>query len=225
MAIYMWREWGGRTPWVNTLAYYPLAENFNDYSWNNYNLTNAWASITTSGGVDCAYYDGWDWSYYYDGINLTWTYTLSVRWKPSAITSAYQWIAVAWTNYDNQNGDFWWISQTPSGELWASDWFDGTYSAMSGVVVTVNNWYLVTTTVSNYKVCKIYVNGVLKWTADRGTHLLRNQIWITIWGKRWRNTISEKANGYISNVILEDKVRTDQEVADYYNSIKWTYGL
>ena len=75
-----------RNPWANTVGYYPLNTDFDDYSWNSRNLTNTNATITTLGGVSCAYYWGNAYSTYTGYSLIRDARTTSVWMNPSDLT-------------------------------------------------------------------------------------------------------------------------------------------
>lgn len=213
--------WWWWQPWANTLAYYPLSADFNDASWNGYNLTNSWWSITTVWWVGCAYYDGSSYSLNTSNPIFSWTYTISV-WRRPASTSWVMWMVLAWTSSTNVEWDFWWLQQS-SWVIWASDWYTLNRSVNSNFTVSADTWYLLTTTVSNYRDVTIYVNWALKNSLVRWNSLY-NQTWVILWAKKW-NVYSEMSTWYISNVIFEDKVWTVTEIADYFDQTKSNYWL
>lgn len=210
----------GWTPWSNTLAYRPLTSTttVNDQSGNNYNLTNT-GSVTfwTYKGVDCAYFS-WSnkltttsfvsnqqavtvscWVYFIrNGYSNNWNYNQFVRrWGWSS--------ANFWPYYENN---------TSTKKIVCSPWWIGTKtptSDSSRMYITVTfNW-------SN--TIKLYMNWVLDGTNSSATVPSWSRIWV--WGYTANNTNVRK--WWISEVIVENKVRTDQEIADYYNQTKATY--
>ena len=57
-AVYKWEDlvrWW--KPWANTVAYYPLKEDANDYSGNNRNGTASNVNFTTLNWIECAYFN------------------------------------------------------------------------------------------------------------------------------------------------------------------------
>lgn len=206
-------------PWINTLAYYPLDTDFNDYSSTGADLTNTWWTITTIDGVTCAYYDWGDYSQNTTLPSLTWTRTLSCRRRPAS-TSGVMWVMVSWyVTYENLKQR--WIQQSSWVMRW-SEWVTLEQSVSSWISVTAWNWYHVVTTIENWTTAKIYVNGVLCNTVTR-TDAIQSWQWICIWA-RASNTHSEKANWYVSEAIVEWVAWTQQEVLDYFNQTKANYG-
>jgi hypothetical protein len=69
-----------------------------------------------------------------------------------------------------------------------------------------------------------YKDGVqlTGWTWNSGT----SYSWILIGTNEWNNSNTlDRYCGYMSAVIFENRKRTAQEVATYYNQTKSTYGL
>lgn len=221
--VYGGTGWGGGwTPWENTVAYYPLISDFNDASWKWYNLTNNWGTITTLNGVSCAYYNGSGYSYN-SSAPVTNIRTLSCWRNPNATGSA-MWILSTWIvwSYWESSYKIYWIQQRSNWVICGTDWYaeevDSTFS------VTTGNWYHLVITVENGTTAKLYVNWELKNTITRNNAIQPWQ-WITISCKPLNTTYPNKMTWYISEAIIENKARTAQEVADYYNKTKSNYWL
>lgn len=209
-----------RTPWTNTLAYRPLTSTttVNDQSGNNRNLTNT-GSVTfwTYKGVNCAYFS-WSnkltttsfvsnqqavtvscWVYFIrNGYSNNWNYNQFVRrWGWSS--------ANFWPYYDTSNKK---IVCSPWG-MWTI--YPTTDTVRRHLTVTFN-W-------SN--IVKLYVNWVLDGTNSSAS--VPSWSRFGVWGYTINNTNVRK--WWISEVIVENKVRTDQEIANYFNQTKSNYWL
>ena len=221
--IYNSPNWGGgwwRQPWANTLAYYQFDNNLNDSSWNNRNFTvKTWTVTysTTSWGAKYAYFNNSTWTNYYEmSLNYTAPMTVSFFFNPQADygtwTSTVHTIFEIWYN----QGYCRWFNTL--GISW-----DG-ISSVPFYAMQTNQWYLVTYT-RNGSSWKMYINGTLNgsWTPNHttGTRTVRvciNQVWNT-------NNSNFANNGYISELIMEDKERTAQEISDYFNQTKSLYWI
>lgn len=230
MAIYMWREWGGRTPWANTKAYYPLTltTTTSDQSWNGYNLS--WSSgaysFTTKDWVECVYFP---WNGGNSTIPLTNQY-IQITWKRTRMCWCYanhkssnQWVFVTWAYYGR---DLLWMYVSTADKPVLSDWY--AYEAVTNVNIVGGRHHLCATfDYSNSKQGKIYVDWNL---AATNTFSWTYETWdtVTLWSKSYSSSGSqytEKFNGYVSEAIFEDRVRTAQEIADYYNNTKVNYWI
>jgi hypothetical protein len=220
-------EYKGFVPWVNTLAYYPLETDTKDYSWNNRNLTNSW--ITFDGGV-WVFNGNAIWYYTNNSLwnNLN-NFTYSVYVNPSSITS--------WTFGGNVNinrvisiiqyGTIPTYDKTlslcnSSQAQWYNyyNWLKEVYTTW----ISINTWCYLTYTWDGNTI-KIYKNWVL-WQslACWWSYTWYTQATLCVWNNTNTQQI-QKYYGKISNVIIENKARTAQEVQDYYNQTKSNYWL
>lgn len=205
-------------PWANTVAYYPLESDVNDYSWNNYNWTNNGVTFSNVWGVDCAVFTNastkiwlpWFWNF----TNLT----VSAWIKTTANIQISSVVGIAPTS-DNKNFSlsiYNWTA-TLSRYTWIS------YNITDGVV---NDWiwhHIVGTYTSTWWT-KLYVDWVYI-DADATTTSVSSSSGYTFiwWHQSWQSMFAYVWN--ISNVILETAERTAQEVADYYDLTKWDYWI
>ena len=221
--IYWATWWGGWwKPWANTIAYYPLDTDFNDASWNGYNLTNSWGTITTSDWVACAYFS---WS-----SNVMASASISVTTQDSTFAfwmkkmrhtnnerfihrtndNIEQAIAWRWTQWQLNfiNWQNWWRSNGYNSNTPEWQWIFVVGTWWSSWNKAYLNW--VEQTLS-------YLNGNASSTALSVTYsdiVLGNNRW---WSQPWQC--------YLSNVIIENKVWTADEVSEYYNLTKSNYWL
>ena len=197
-------------PWANTIAYYPLKEDTNDYSWNSRNLTNSWATFWTYQWISCVYWTA----------RAQWINTPSLNWVKT-ISLWTNWSG----NYTNSNSNFSVIYADGQATSLAYrkyndyklQFYDGAYNLINSYIT--NQRYNLVVTFDG--TAKIYINWQLLW---QRTNTVQYTWWI-FYFMRWVWT-GDTIDGYLwgmSNIILEDKTRTAQEVAKYYNSTKWNY--
>lgn len=215
----------GWQPGANTVLYVPMDTDLSDHWPNNISLTNTNVTIGTVGWINAWLFpvaDGYynltaDLSSYissWEYTVLVWVNTLELpTWSnPTPFTSI--WWGMATSPYR------WWI-------MWLrTDWFgisvEG-WQAKSSIIPTLNTWYLI---------CWVYKTneGILyiNWNQEANnsrtlSYGFQNfgiwQDWYDNEGKR------RHRRGYISNFILENKVRTAQEIEDYYNQTKSLYWI
>lgn len=204
--------WGWQ-PWANTVAYYPLNStyNFTDQSWNWYDLTVSDAVITTLNGISCASYT---WGRAYNSSAPVGTQRTQSAWIYNPWSS---WVIVG--TWEDQESFYAIMLYLNSSRISVSDfhqwWAEWT-------IPTQNAWHHVLTTADN-SALKVYMDWTLiaSWTHDRTD----SSTWISAWGKPFANAFPDVYTGYLSNVIVENVVRTDQEVADYYDLTKWDYWI
>jgi hypothetical protein len=206
-------------PWANTVAYYPLTSvsTVNDMktSGTKYNLTNTWVTFGTYQGVDCAYLSTSSQLSNTSFNELHWALprTFSFWVYDKGNSSSWEWVYVFhWkTQKTNQMvlvfrwGNKYQISQWGSSwNFWAPTFWQWTYH------------------------CVIYDGTKFEWFKN----------WTSIW--TWTYTINTQWNelyfwkhdnlwnsmdGYFSNIIIENKVWTAQDVSDYYDISKANYWL
>lgn len=203
-----YQEWGGwRQPWANTVAYYPLTADTNDYSWNSRNLTNSWVIFT-----------GWVWNF--DGssyANRSWTeqlntwYTISFIAKSSVNNTAFI--------FDMRNNNEYWQGVYLVTENWnfkvrqqkasndeeeysrARDWNE-------------NHWAITWT----WNVWTVYFNWTQVKQATINNSINTSNTNLALWARYSLN--SWYYTWTIREFIVEDKVWSTQEVSDYYNTIE-----
>ena len=221
----------GWQPWANTIAYYPLTSEttVNDMSGNNRNLTNRWwVTFWTHYWISCANITWNSDSPHQNSKYLYW----DVTWFP---TWAWQRTYNFWMYQDNQatSQNAMYIAQWTAGMnkmVVVLQWRDFSWNVWltsywywSGVTSPIIwEWHNIIITYSWSKF-SYYVNGEEKinWvhTVDTSSSLV--SIW---WTSQEANTWSS-FNWCFSSLILEDKERTAQEVANYYNLTKSNYWI
>lgn len=228
--IYWATWWGGGwwQPWANTIAYYPLATDVDDASGNNLNLTNHWITFSdwyailettnqTSTQWPYASYSGW----------ITWYKTISCWFYKTGTTN---WMLCIWHDDGSLTNAYfqlrtqnpnWFSLSTSGGGTFNGDITNNSYT------INFNQRHLVTITQdvaqnswAGSGNLTVYLDGNLYGTVNR--YMNRPLCWFgsaTEWwyyyNFPWKS----------SNLIIEDKERTAQEVADYYNQTKWDYWL
>lgn len=200
-------------PWANTLVYYPFDTDINDYSWNNYNLTNYWnvsitevSWVTSANFINSAPY----WLYNSDtNITIQWKYTFLVWmyyvWWWSAYPRVFGWTDNRFMLYRNgaiepNAANWWWIQSIP------------------------NTWELI-----------VFVGNLTTWAWDGYKNWTYIKSWTgTTWARHgirlWWNE-GNASNGTdafywaMSKLIFENRQRTAQEIADYFNQTKSLYWI
>ena len=207
-------------PWANTILYYSFNNTLNDGSWNNYNLTNSWTTFVTlnsdkkvlSVEQASATYTWWPnlvWEsitvsfWFADTATRTW---LSNRSYVHLVNDIVQ-VTHAWPKQNNR--------------LYASVQWQNNYE-QAPIYNDTNVWHHVVITFDDStKQQKEYVDNSLKSTTTYSNWISGTISQIKIWwtGYAW------EVHFKIGDVILEDKVWTDQEIEDYYNQTKADYWI
>lgn len=215
-------QWGWQ-PWANTIAYYPLnsTTTVNDLSWNWYNLTNVnnWILFQIYQWVDCSVFSN---NNYYNALVIT---TWDIIPKTTFTYSAWLYIL----DYDYNPRLFTTYGASPYCVLLNYPWYweriaiwSSTASAGLSIIKNSRHLYTVTWNFSTWQYIW-YIDWVVNnsWSWNPITPW----VWVAIWcpdaiSQSWQ---ADKYNGWMSNVIVEDKIRTAQEVSDYYTLTSWDY--
>lgn len=204
-------------PWVNTLFYASLNWNTNsEWTLNPTFNSQSWTiTYPTTWNIQYAYLNSWKmvWDIWTPPTN-TITFQTWVSWETAWCIAVW---AISWGNNPHNVGIqlyFSWNQRavyTQNNTSWYGLWDSS----------NANTWYLIT------------------WVKD-GTTLTLYKNWASIWSVACASSFNQHTNLYIANngaspisnvsmrvsdIILEDKARTAQEVADYYNLTKSNYWL
>lgn len=222
------QEW---QPWVNTLAYYPLESNGNDFSWNNNNLTTFnWITFgTLSSWKEYAIFNG------SSSWNSVIAKTNSISFSNSAYTASL-WIKPEnnWWSYPNQYHLFnigtwqvnfrlitsWYGKYTPATYYNSNQWI--IYQSSISPIVDWNWHHFVVT--ANLTSISLYIDNVLIWTQS-GSITSYSWNWVIT---LWVNPDDTTYYGYkwwMSDVIFEKAIWSEQDRTDYYNLTKSNYWL
>lgn len=226
MGVYFWVEYP--YPWTNTLAYRPLnsTTTVNDQSGNNIQSTNVWVTFWTYQWVDCWYFD-WN-SYIYTNSGLT--------------TIPATWTSCVWFYYDGNSttsAPIYWQTATDNASIKQtfrvkSNWVNVGYwvSSTSSWGMTISqspSWWCMMCRAWDWSSLNFYLyKNWTKYTATKDSSYTSKDetftnfsIWYEAYSKGWYI----KYKWWVSNLIIENRMRTEQEIADYYNNTKSIYGL
>jgi len=203
-------------PWANTLAYYPLTQDANDYSWNNYNITTSWASSYTTDGalLPNSNHAGLLVPFSIDTSN---NYTFSFWCNPLYHPSIDDMRGIDCTESTSNRLISLWDDMYIIKHWWGSSnstkfWTDWSY--------TTNTRYYVTYTIDNWTV-KTYLNWVQLWTKTWVSwHTCALRFW-----QEWNMWADRHWYWYMKDIIIENKVWTADEILNYFNVYKSLYWL
>jgi hypothetical protein len=201
-------------PWVNTIGYRPLTDDYDDYSGNGYDFNSNSTNLTTVDWVKCC-----DLGTSYCDANITITtlpYTIafyckikntSARWI-DVLFAEWGWWGWSWVWASTSNIYIRYGNVTDTDQTWSftPDWdwhlYVATFSATWGWLYI--DWQLFQTLKNPQS--DPDTNGTPFYIGhDNGNHII--------------------GNAYMWAVILEDKARSAQDVSDYYDLTKWDYWI
>jgi hypothetical protein len=229
---YIWnqkvRPSGWWTPPATCVAYYPLEDDFLDYSWNGYDLTNSWIVLGTTTDGYKAWQLGVNKFAYTTAFNFQltnstprtiafWEWCSSITagsWSMAAIMKSY----TSW-----QNACFWAITYVYSTLWWMWDprfqdsWWSSTTQPIdyNMSLIDANQMHSYVFAVDS-SWASWYKDGVLIGSATAnysGTYT-----WFVI-GNNKSTDPSRNLDWYIRQVVIDAWLRTAQDVLNYHN---WT---
>jgi hypothetical protein len=218
----------GWTPWANTIAYYPLTSsstnkdivnnrNLTTFWWVTYETLSSWLSVARLSGVSSS--------------NSNQLITDSHTWYNIGTISV-------WGKPENNGWSY--VNKYILARVWNQEYLDlftawnGVYNARSKVSssssriytsnispIVDNKWHHFVAS-SSVNSIALYIDWVLIWQTNTTANELSTNAYLYIWSN------DDSYYGYkwlMSNVIIENKARTAQEISDYYNQTKANYWL
>ena len=220
----------GWKPWANTIWYRPLTSEttINNQVTGGTNLTNLGVTFWTANGVDCATFSGNPDTNHTVMQRLYWTITWLPTWanprtfcywvynSNNAETNNYETYIFQWQWSTNKMVLI--ASSKESRNYWISQWW-----ALGTFWTVLREQRCHHCIVYDWSKFTWYVNGVSTWD---WTYTINTwNTYFSLWSGRPDDTAWASFNWNFSRLIIEDKARTAQEVADYYNQTKANYGL
>lgn len=203
-----------RTPWPNTIAYYPLdiTNTTADMSGNSYDLTNNWATFTTLNGVECVQTGS---SAYLNNTTALMpsgsaNRTISVRCNQTNMDTL-NWI-LGYGQSSNLNSCKLCV-YTSEYTFYSSNFF----KSGSSVTTWVRALYTITW---DWTTVRQYVNGskVKEDASALNTTAVSASYPFVIWVDNVN--LNSPFDWYMAEIIVEDIARTDQNISDYFDLIK-----
>lgn len=202
-------------PWANTIAYFPFKEDaLDEIGSRSLTINNCTIS---------------DWVM---NINSQASYMLlssSIWW--SQITGSvwyYYWALSTWWGWNTLFAKNWWdyhhilMPATTSGwTVWNIGFFKKTRYP-SSKTLELWKWYHIVF-VKNWTNEKIYVNAELVLDSNSSFDNNSQPLWII--ANYTASSWNQWAQWKMSELFFEDKLRTVQEISDYYNQTKANYWL
>lgn len=201
-------------PWANTIAYYKFDNNLNDSSGNNRNLTTYSWTFT--------YWTTVQWAKFVQMDTSTSSSNLAVPFNLSNYTVSW-WISfseIRWSTYQWIMVDLEWWDGYPRLHTYANKVYSFTWDTW--IAWTVNTWYNLIC-VCDWLILKEYINGTFISSYTLTTDVSSGTLIID--GIADKSRTQYRISWKLSELILENKARTAQEISDYYNQTKANYWL
>ena len=187
----------GWKPWANTIAYYPLKTDFNEWSWKSWlDITEKWwVSIQNWYALFSSWYCiFWDWA------TIEWSKTISMWiYRTSSRVYLLNWqYANQYIIIDNS-----WYCYIPAWQI-------------PNTFITANSWVHLVFLEWDTNM-EVYINWQLAWSLWKW--------WLQYKWTQISDYSNQKFSWRISELIFEDKIRTADEILAYYNQTKSLYGI
>lgn len=192
----------GRRPWENTIAYFPFDTDATDHSWNWITLSNLWSKqslwykFTNASNFSRNLNTARFVSLRCKVISWRWSWT----WQVAVIMYWAMWYNLMHSQSDFRNTIQFWNSWG----TWRKSWTWMAYNQRYNLAWSYN-W---TTAV-------MYVNWIKTTLVNSSSYYSQANAESLVSGS-WYDID-------LSKVILEDRVRTDEEVVEYFNKTKKYY--
>lgn len=201
-----------RTPWENTISYFPFREDFADHKWNrtltvnDCTIDNGSAKINSQSSYMTLSSTIW-WSditinlrYYYWAYSTWWWWnTLFARKGWTYHHLLIPATSSSWTVWQVGFYNSWWYPWNEVLQLW--EWYN---------IIVVKSW-------NNQK---IYINSKLVEDSNSSFNNNSYPIWIIANYDSWQ---SQWAQGRMSELFFENKLWTQEEIDEYFNMSKAEY--
>lgn len=224
--------WGGWQPWVNTIAYFPLEEDFNDHSWNWHTATNNGVTLATVDWKDVGSFNGSSYISISDASDLRGSnnYTTSLWYKYTSGWNTAMDLFCKWK--DNATSSWSWgrlLLSSDRTQAWQHAWNNTGNPIISLAVTGILDWNrhnMVFAFDSSNSMC-LYFDWVLQSSVSTSGYSFSYNNTDDVQIGRWKNRAEYTYyyNGYMSEVILESTTWSAQEVADYYDLTKANYWI
>lgn len=201
------------SPWDDTIAYFPFREDFADHKWsrtltvNDCSINNGSAKINSQSSY----------------MNLSST----IWWSDITINVwYYYWALSTWWWWNTLFARTWWtyhhflLPATTSDwkTIWQAGFYNSAWYPWSKVLEVWHRYNIII--VKSWTNQKIYINGEL--IEDSNSSFDNNSwpVWTIANYNSWQ---SQWAQGRMSELIFENKLWTQEEATDYFNSSKSEY--
>ena len=161
----------------------------------------------------------WNKSLYNTSVPVWTIRTQMARCYITGTTTSNYWVVYTWNVSNSGSWQLFWIRIRHDGNWnhpWTANWKDGISPSSLNI-----SWWTHIVGVGDWTNHTLYVNWQL--VSSNNYSAITSSTGIYIW---WVTSWSDDPyQWYMSNVILESKGRTAQEISDYYNQTKWNYWI
>jgi len=209
-------------PTSDTVAYFPLKWNYNEWSWKTVTTTISWTlsfardSVLNLDYLNCSS----AWWFYTSNLWTQWNITLSWWCKPNW-NNAWMELFAVWYNTSTLTHIWWWISWWSNPWKWAFSFSSASTDKISSLTRT-NEWhhFVITYNIST-RAWTLFVDGVQLLSVTFSDWSISSNVLVIGW--RYRNDFQEAWNWWVSRVIYEKRIWSATDILNYYNKTKKYY--
>lgn len=203
-------SWGwGWQPWANTIWYRPLETDLKDYSWNNYDFTTySWTTTFVNWMVQT------NWKISRNNVlDVSNNFTLLMYIVPNSDNNAESYLFFSDNNnLANANFGYWFWSYRLGWVVnWTREWnyYSASLDWNPHLLCVTKNW-------NSYD---LYLDGVFAKNETTSV-AIPSSTYMVLW-----NVTSNTKTMKFWKLIIEDRIRTDIEISNYYDQTKSTYWI
>ena len=207
-------------PTSSTVAYFPLTEDFNDKITWNWPTTSSWTiTFTTVDWVKCSSCPSWSVKRWYNNRNFsTWNNvsTWSFWCKKNSYSHEWQVMITTWYwattraksmwFHNNQFWTWWWTNDfyVWDAKIWERALYTWTFDW------STTRWYI------NWQLIN---SKAMTYSVDSNNYSALFSQWVQ-YPSSSSDWSWQSLDWYVRDVIIENRVRSDQEILEYYNKMK-----
>ena len=212
----------GWQPGANTLLYVPMETDLLDHSWNNVSITNYWISLnnTVLQNMGVWFFRGSS----EDRLEFSWipfwNNSFTISWLDRTNSNSNgtgSRFSTAWTSWNWA----WLLLWYQRVNLYAWNWTSWNVLSWPTAFSSTTNKWVHRVITRDWNTWKTYKNGSLFWSGTASGYVWYNTEVIGNYRPWDRNPFY----GYMSQFIIENKVRSQLDVQDYLDKIKNKYWI
>lgn len=209
------------TPWIDTMLYIPMNTDFSDHSQNLVSISNTNVQLNTS-------ILSWKWVwYFYSNSHLN--FTLDTMKHDFTISFFMKSTETLWYNVTRVFYSMWWTTLAvwrwwTSSKLNFSDQKTNEVTANNMTVFDKQRHFVTVVYTYSNQMLYLYSDAILRasWTSVPYTNTATQQ---AIWYFVYSPTSDYYFRWYASELIVEKKWRTQEELTKYFNKMKSIYWI
>lgn len=202
-----------RQPWANTVLYVPMKDDLSDHSNNHFTLTNTGVSLVSNqADIDVWYFDGSSYLSWANDALFNFGDMHISTWINFNTTDGGQFIFAGISIWDIFFGEQLWEVWIWRNRVAWDNWPNAAY-------ISLNNWHYISLDRTGTSITiSVDLVNIISGTNNK---TYTPSWWYRIGDDGYWNYV----RWYMSDLIIENKWWTAQELSDYFNQTKSLYGI